>query len=97
VGISLKPSRLKRYSDIARLILKYGGDEAVRRAGLEDALDPAPSAEAQRTAKGESLADDLERLGPTFIKLGQVLATRQDLLPPEYTEALARLQDRVAP
>src|SRR5438270_1270679 len=97
VGISLKPSRLKRYRDIARLILKYGGSEAVRRAGLEDALDDDPSAEAQRAAKGESLADDLERLGPTFIKLGQVLATRQELLPREYTEALTRLQDRVAP
>jgi ubiquinone biosynthesis protein len=97
VGISLKPTRLKRYREIARLILKYGGDDAVRRAGLEDALDGDPSAEAQRAARGESLADDLERLGPSFIKLGQVLATRQDLLPPEYTDALARLQDRVAP
>jgi len=97
VGISLKPARLKRYRDIARLIFKYGGDDAVRRAGLEDALDRADSASDDLTGKGESLADDLERLGPTFIKLGQVLSTRQDLLPREYTEALARLQDKVAP
>ncbi|HET7379073.1 MAG TPA: AarF/UbiB family protein, partial [Gaiellales bacterium] len=97
VGISLKPARLRRYRDIARLLLKYGGGEAVRQAGLEDALDGAGSVEASRAAKGESLAGDLERLGPTFIKLGQVLSTRQDLLPRAYTDALARLQDKVAP
>ena len=97
MGISLKPARLRRYRDIAGLILKYGGDDAVRRAGLEDALDGANGAGGELTARGESLAQDLERLGPTFIKLGQVLSTRQDLLPSEYTEALSRLQDRVAP
>ena len=97
MGISLKPARLRRYRDIAALILKYGGDDAVRRAGLEDAIDSAGPTDEARTAKGESLADDLERLGPTFIKLGQVLSTRQDLLPREYTESLARLQDKVAP
>jgi ubiquinone biosynthesis protein len=45
----------------------------------------------------ESLADDLERLGPTFVKLGQLLSTRPDLLPPAYIEALSRLQDDVEP
>ena len=97
MGISLKPARLRRYRDIAGLILKYGGDDAVRRAGLEDALDSDVATSDARSAMGESLADDLERLGPTFVKLGQVLSTRQDLLPREYTDALARLQDKVAP
>jgi predicted unusual protein kinase regulating ubiquinone biosynthesis (AarF/ABC1/UbiB family) len=45
----------------------------------------------------EELADDLEKLGPTFIKLGQVLATRPDLISQPYLEALARLQDDVSP
>ena len=45
----------------------------------------------------EQLAKDLEKLGPTFIKLGQVLSTRADLLPPPYLEALSRLQDDVEP
>ncbi len=44
-----------------------------------------------------NLARDLESLGPTFIKLGQVLSTRGDLLPPTYLAALARLQDSVEP
>ena len=45
----------------------------------------------------EKLAHDLEALGPTFIKLGQVLSGRTDVLPPAYIDALARLQDQVAP
>jgi ubiquinone biosynthesis protein len=43
------------------------------------------------------LACDLEALGPTFVKLGQLLASRADLLPPAYIEALSRLQDNVKP
>src|SRR5690606_36245759 len=43
------------------------------------------------------LADDLERLGPTYVKLGQLLSTRADLLPLAYVEAPERLQDRVQP
>jgi predicted unusual protein kinase regulating ubiquinone biosynthesis (AarF/ABC1/UbiB family) len=48
-------------------------------------------------ADAEQLANDLERLGPTFIKLGQLLSTRSDLLPPIYLKELSRLQDDVAP
>ena len=43
------------------------------------------------------LANDIEKLGPTFIKLGQLLSTRADFVPPVYMEALSRLQDRVKP
>ena len=96
MGISLRPSRLARYRDIAGLLLKYGGTDAVRHAGLEDALDGPPS-DPRESAKATALAADLEKLGPTFIKLGQVLSTRNDLLPAEYVNALARLQDKVAP
>src|SRR5688572_23457086 len=48
-------------------------------------------------ADADSLARDLESLGPTFVKLGQLLSTRADLLPVAYLEALARLQDAVEP
>ena len=96
MGISLRPSRLARYRDIAGLLLKYGGTDAVRNAGLEDALDGEPP-DPRESAKAAALAADLEKLGPTFIKLGQLLSTRNDLLPAEYVDALARLQDKVAP
>ena len=45
----------------------------------------------------EQLAQDLEKLGPTFIKLGQLLSSRSDFLPPPYVDALSRLQDDVKP
>ncbi|MCH8542564.1 MAG: ubiquinone biosynthesis protein UbiB [Alcanivorax sp.] len=48
-------------------------------------------------SEGERLQRALDQLGPIFIKFGQLLATRRDLLPPEWTDALARLQDQVAP
>ncbi len=97
VGISLRPERLKRYKDIARLLLKYGGSDIVRRAGLEEAIEGSAPDDPGEKARAEELTRDLERLGPTFIKLGQVLATRHDLLPQEYVEALSRLQDHVEP
>ena len=46
---------------------------------------------------GFELADELESLGPTFVKLGQLLSTRPDIVPPDFAEALTRLQDDVAP
>jgi predicted unusual protein kinase regulating ubiquinone biosynthesis (AarF/ABC1/UbiB family) len=101
MGISLKPQRLARYKDVALLLRKYGRRDLVEAAGLAGALEngtPAAADLERPTAElaGE-LADDLERLGPTFIKVGQFLSTRTDLLPPAYAEALTRLQDQVKP
>jgi predicted unusual protein kinase regulating ubiquinone biosynthesis (AarF/ABC1/UbiB family) len=45
----------------------------------------------------DQLADELVRMGPTFVKLGQLLATRADFLPPVYLEALGHLRDNVTP
>ena len=47
--------------------------------------------------EAEQLAADLEKLGPTFVKLGQLLSTRSDLPPPAYLDAFSRLQDHVDP
>ncbi|HEX6559102.1 MAG TPA: AarF/UbiB family protein [Longimicrobiales bacterium] len=100
MGISLHPKHLKRYGALAKLLIKYGRSDMVKQAGLEKALvddDGAVPVETEPPPEARELADDLEKLGPTFIKLGQLLSTRSDLLPPAYMDALARLQDNVEP
>ncbi|HUG35784.1 MAG TPA: AarF/UbiB family protein [Candidatus Limnocylindrales bacterium] len=93
--ISLKPQHLERYEDLAWLFMKYGRADLVRKAGLED-VAAERDGEAP-TGDATDLAGDLERMGPTFIKLGQLLSTRSDLLPAACTEGLARLQDNCDP
>ena len=95
--VSLKPERLKRYKDVAMLLIKYGRSDLISPAGLEGSILPDEIAAEHETAPAEDLAKDLERLGPTFIKLGQLLSTRADLLPGPYLEALERLQDQIEP
>src|SRR5712691_2776375 len=95
--VSLKPERLKRYKDVALLFVKYGRSDLVQQAGLDDSLELDEMQLAETRPEAEELAADLERLGPTFIKLGQLLSTRADLLPAPYLEALSRLQDRIEP
>lgn len=93
MGLSLKPQHLRRYKEILRLFLKYGRPDLLRSAELEE----TPGDGAVGDGKAEELAADLERLGPTFVKLGQLLSTRADLLPASYVDALSRLQDDLAP
>jgi predicted unusual protein kinase regulating ubiquinone biosynthesis (AarF/ABC1/UbiB family) len=97
VGLSLRPERLKRYTEIGRILYKYGRSDLVTRAGLEETLTADDAAPGSGTPDPADLPVDLERLGPAFIKLGQLLSTRADLLPPAYLQALGRLQDRVEP
>jgi predicted unusual protein kinase regulating ubiquinone biosynthesis (AarF/ABC1/UbiB family) len=95
--VSLKPERLKRYKDVAMLLIKYGRSDLISAAGLEGSVLPDEIAAESTIAPAEDLARDLEKLGPTFIKLGQLLSTRADLLPGPYLEALERLQDHIEP
>jgi ubiquinone biosynthesis protein len=97
MGISLKPQHLKRYQQIARLFIKYGRSDLVKTSGLSEALAADQSVAPEEAAKADELAADLEQLGPTFVKVGQLLSTRVELLPPAYIEALSRLQDEVEP
>ena len=94
----LKPDHLKRYKDIVALLIKYGRSDLVREAGLSTPTIRRESlAVIGKESQPEELASDLEYLGATFIKLGQLLSTRGDLLPEPYLDALARLQDKVEP
>ena len=99
MGLSLKAAHLKRYKDIALLLLKYGRSDLVKSAGLDDALgeDSRVASVSSNGNPGVQLAADLEKLGPTFIKLGQLLSTRPDILPPAYIQGLSKLQDKIDP
>ena len=97
MGISLQPQHLKRYQQIAWIFIKYGRSDLVKTTGLGEALAPEQRSVPQEKAKADELASDLEELGPTFVKIGQLLSTRVELLPRPYLEALARLQDEVEP
>ena len=87
------------------MLWKYGRSDLVQRLssneafGLDDVKPVTTSGEpvAKGGASPDHLADDLEAMGPTYVKLGQVLAGRPDLLPEAYMKALARLQDKVKP
>ncbi len=94
--LSLKPEHLKRYKDIARLLMQHGRGDLVKGVDPDDPV-AAETGDAADGGDPEKLAQDLESLGPTFIKLGQLLSTRSDLLPGPYLDALARLQDKVEP
>ena len=91
--MTLLPPKLSRFTAVAALLLKYGRV----RIAVDDPLALPAETPADDGHPPEELADDLERLGPTFVKLGQVLSTRADLLPKPYLDALARLQDKVQP
>jgi predicted unusual protein kinase regulating ubiquinone biosynthesis (AarF/ABC1/UbiB family) len=107
--MKLPAFHLKRYRQIAALLWKYGRTDLAHQMCTEEGFgidelqsaEGSPMAEAARSPDEktlpEQLADDLEAMGPTFVKLGQVLAGRPDLLPDAYRKALARLQDRVKP
>ncbi len=95
MGILLKAGHLKCYKDIAWLLIKYGNSDLVKNAGLEEVLTRQEQT-ANPAANADELATDLEKLGPTFIKLGQLLSTRPDFIPPAYLTALSRLQDNCA-
>ncbi|MCK2218898.1 AarF/UbiB family protein [Actinomadura sp. ATCC 31491] len=84
-------SRARRYSQITRIAVKHGLGPYLRGRG--ERLDDRPG--KVRLARSLRLA--LDEGGVTFVKLGQVLSTRRDLLPPEFVEELGRLQDKVAP
>jgi ubiquinone biosynthesis protein len=93
-----------RLLEIQRVLLKHGLDDYVRATHLYRPLrflfilSPGIWFARQRAAsRGERLRLALEELGPIFVKFGQAVSTRRDLLPPDIADELAKLQDRVPP
>jgi ubiquinone biosynthesis protein len=91
VAAAPRRTRSERQRQIVAVFTRHGFGLLVRRS-------PVPVPGRSRMAGGpESLRAALEELGPTFIKLGQILSTRPDLLPDDYIQALSSLQDQLRP
>ncbi len=95
---------LNRYQRIIRILFKYGFDDLVEGLRIDQYLETGlkminrkPRKEIEKHSRPVRFRMALEELGPTFIKLGQVLSTRPDLISPDYLNELARLQDNVPP
>jgi ubiquinone biosynthesis protein len=95
---------LPRLREISSVLIRHGLGDLVRRTGLATALERAGQilhwGEAGKAAEiepEERFRRSLEELGPTFVKLGQVLSTRTDLLSPSWIAELERLHSDVAP
>lgn len=99
----IKPRYLRRYRQIVSILFDYGFGAALNQLGMGERLNIP-----RRVRKRKVLPEDtfsnarrlrmaIEELGPTFIKGGQILSARSDLLPPEFIEELIYLQDRVPP
>jgi len=103
IDVLIAAEDLGRLREITRALVQFGFEGVVQRMGLLGLLqragkvlhwERARSIREETTERRARLA--LETLGPTFVKLGQVLATRADLLPPEWIEELSLLQSKVS-
>src|SRR5436309_651118 len=91
---------LGRLSEIAQVLVRHGFGYMFERHRLTDILpwrDRAASLDGQPSSRGRALREALDELGPTFVKFGQLLSMRPDVLPPDIIAELRALQDDVRP
>jgi ubiquinone biosynthesis protein len=103
-GLFSASRELPRLREISAVFVRHGLGDLVRRAGIATLLEHAgqvlqwsEASEIAQLGPQQRARLAFEQLGPTFVKLGQMLSTREDLLPPTWTTELGRLQSHVAP
>lgn len=97
--MSILPDTLERYRNFIGFMLKYRNSNLFQETS-KNALDQKTkdsNDDKEYDQSPEELIADLKQMGPTYIKMGQLLSTRPDLLPDRYLEALSTLQDEVEP
>src|SRR6185503_13236662 len=95
----LKTRNLGSYRDLLLLFTRYGRKDFKLKLTAEDLLlnDEEAPVEPDVAARAEAFAKALKDMGPTYVKFGQLLSTRPDVVPPEYITALESLQDQIDP
>jgi ubiquinone biosynthesis protein len=93
------PRSLGRLTEIAQVAARHGFGYFLRRNRLGDLLPPGNGRDGEVTTsdRGRRLREMLDELGPTFVKFGQLLSTRPDVVPPDIVAELRGLQDQVSP
>ncbi len=91
--MSLLPENLMRYQKFLAFMLKYWNSDLLQSTTSHAMEENSSSEFSEFDESPEELVADLKKMGPTYIKLGQLLSTRPDLLPDQYLQALSSLQD----
>ena len=90
---------LKRYKEIVRILIKYGFSFVVEKLNIEGVAYKIPITNPSEAIKnmstGEKIRRAIEELGPTYVKLGQILSTRKDLLDQDIIDEISNLRDNV--
>src|SRR5262249_42473817 len=103
-GVFSVARELPRLREISSILIRHGLGDLVRRVGVSTLIEHTgqvlqwgQASEIAHLEPQQRARLALEELGPTFVKLGQILSTREDLLPAEWSEELSRLYSQVAP
>ena len=97
---------LNRYRQILGILIKYGFGDIIERLNIDQYIEiglqmlstsKRPVVHVQKHSRAERIRMTIEELGPTYVKLGQLLSTRSDLVPANYIAELSKLQDEVPP
>lgn len=95
--MSILPESIDRYRKFFGLLIKYWNSDLLNYSTSQALGESQESLNNDFENSPEKLVSDLQKMGPVYIKLGQLLSTRPDLLPNSHLEALCELQDDVAP